>query len=165
MDSYPAGYIHNFKTGDEIRWSASRPSKETTPEERDREKAQIAADRAARNAERSRREAVASHKARAIWNRAQPAQAHPYLTRKGVSAHGLRQDRNGNLLVPMRDADGKLWGVQTIKPDGSKLYMAAGKKQGMHALLGELQPGQPLVIAGVSRTHPHERIGMGCGAV
>jgi len=147
LDSYPAGYIHNFKTGDEIRWIASRPSKETTPKERDREKAQIAADRAARNAERSRREAVASHKARAIWNRAQPAQAHPYLTRKGVSAHGLRQDRNGNLLVPMRDADGKLWGVQTIKPDGSKLYMAGGKKQGMHALLGELQPGQPLVIA------------------
>ena len=147
LDGYPAGYIHNFKTGDEIKWRASRSSKETTPEERDREKAQIAADRAARNAERSRREAVAAHKARAIWNRARPVQTHPYLTRKGVSAHGLRQDRKGNLLVPMRDADGKLWGVQTIKPDGSKLYMAGGKKQGMHALLGELQPGQPLVIA------------------
>jgi len=147
LDGYPAGYIHNFKTGDEIRWSASRPFKETTPEERDRERAQIAADRAARDAERSRCEAVAAHKARAIWNRAQPAQAHPYLTHKGVSAHGLRQDRKGNLLVPMRDADGKLWGVQTIKPDGNKLYMAGGKKQGTHALLGELQPGQPLIIA------------------
>jgi len=59
----------------------------------------------------------------------------------------LRQDRRGNLLVPMRDADGKLWGVQTITPDGGKLYMAGGKKQGMHAMLGELRPGQPLLIA------------------
>jgi len=147
LDGYPAGYIHNFKTGDETRWRASRPSKETTPEERERAKAQMAADRAARDAERSHREAVTSHKARAIWNRAKPAQAHPYLTRKGVTAHGLRQDRRGNLLVPMRDVEGRLWGVQTITADGGKLYMAGGKKQGTHALLGELRPGQLLVIA------------------
>jgi hypothetical protein len=38
LDGYPAGYIHNFKTGDETRWRASRPSKETTPEERERAK-------------------------------------------------------------------------------------------------------------------------------
>ncbi len=147
LDGYPAGYIHNFKTGDQVRWRASRPSKETTPEERERAKAQVAADQVAREAERSRREAVMSHKARAIWNGAKPAKTHLYLTRKDVSAHGLRQDRRGNLLVPMRDVDGKLWGVQTITPDGSKLYMAGGKKQGTHALLGELRPGQPLVIA------------------
>ncbi len=147
LDGYPAGYIHNFKTGDETRWRASRPSKETTPEERERAKAQIAADRAARDAERSHREAVTSHKARATWNRAKPAQAHPYLTRKDVAAHGLRQDRQGSLLVPMRDVAGRLWGVQTITADGGKLYMAGGKKQGTHALLGELRPGQPLVIA------------------
>jgi len=147
LDSYPAGYIHNFKTGDEIKWRASRPSKETTPEERDREKAQIAADRVARDAKRSHREAVTSHKARAIWNRAKPAQTHPYLTRKGVAPHGLRQDRRGSLLAPMRDVEGRLWGVQTITADGGKLYMAGGKKQGTHALLGELQPGQPLIIA------------------
>jgi phage/plasmid primase-like uncharacterized protein len=145
--AYPAGYIHNFKIGDEIKWRASRPSKETTPEEREQARAQIAADRAARDAERSHREAVTSHKARAIWNHAKPAQVHPYLTRKGVTAHGLRQDRRGNLLVPMRDVDGKLWGVQTITPDGGKLYMAGGKKQSMHAMLGEVRPGQPLIIA------------------
>jgi phage/plasmid primase-like uncharacterized protein len=147
LDGYPAGYIHNFKTGDEIKWRASRPSKETTPEEREQVRAQIAADRAARDAERIHREAITSHKARAIWNRAKPAQGHPYLTRKGVLAHGLRQDRKGNLLVPMRDADGRLWSVQTITPDGGKLYMAGGKKQGTHALLGKLRPGQPLMIA------------------
>ena len=74
-------------------------------------------------------------------------QTHPYLTRKGVEAHGLRQDRRGNLLVPMRDIDGRLWGLQTITPDGGKLFMRGGRKQGTHALLGELQPGAPVVIA------------------
>ena len=147
LDDTPAGYIHNFKTGEEIRWKASRASKETTPEEREQAKAQMVADRAARDAERSHREAVTSHKARAAWNRSKPVQAHPYLTRKGVEAHGLRQDRAGNLLVPMRDAEGRLWSVQTISADGGKLYMKGGKKQGTHALLGALQPGQPLVIA------------------
>ena len=147
LDGYPAGYIHNFKTGDEIRWKASRAPKETTPEERESRNAQIAADRAAKEAERNHREAVTSHKARAIWNRARPAQGHPYLSRKGVAAHGLRQDRAGNLLVPMRDVEGRLWGVQTITADGGKLYMKGGKKQGAHAVLGEVQPGQPLMIA------------------
>jgi hypothetical protein len=32
-----------------------------------------------------------------------------------VAAHGLRQDRRGNLLVPIRDAEGRLWSVQTIR--------------------------------------------------
>ena len=73
--------------------------------------------------------------------------AHPYLTNKGVAAHGLRQDRRGNLLVPMRDVEGRLWSVQTISATGQKLYMKGGRKQGTHAVLGELRPGAPLVIA------------------
>ena len=47
----------------------------------------------------------------------------------------------------MRDVDGRLWGLQTITPDGGKFYMTGGKKQGTHALLGELRPGLPLLIA------------------
>ena len=50
-------------------------------------------------------------------------------------------------MVPMRDVEGRLWGVQTITPDGGKLYMAGGRRRGAHALLGELLPGQPLLIA------------------
>jgi phage/plasmid primase-like uncharacterized protein len=64
-----------------------------------------------------------------------------------VAAHGLRQDRRGNLLVPIRDAEGRLWSVQTISATGQKLYLKGGRKQGMHAMLGELRPGAPLVIA------------------
>ena len=148
LDGTPAGYIHNFKTGEEIRWTASRPSRESTPQDREKARAGVAAAQAARDAERRHQEAVASHKARAIWNRAEPASpTHPYLIHKDVASYGLRQDRRQNLLVPMRDLQGRLWGLQTIAPDGTKLYMRAARKQGMHAVLGELQPGAPVVIA------------------
>ena len=147
LDEHPAGYIHNFKTGEEIRWRASRPHREMTPEERAKAREAQAVDQAAREAERRHREAVTSHKATAVWDRAKPAQSHPYLARKGVEAHGLRRDRRNNLLVPMRDADGRVWSVQTIDPDGGKLYMRDGRKQGLYALLGKLEPGAPVVIA------------------
>ena len=147
LDGYPAGYIQNFQTGVEIRWKASRPYRELTPEQRDRAKAGLDADQAPRATEREHREAVTSHKALAIWNRARPARTHPYLVRKGVAAHGLRQDRRDNLLVPMRDANGRLWGLQMIDPEGGKLYMRGARKQGTHAILGEPKPGEPIVIA------------------
>ena len=145
LDAYPAGYIHNFKTGEEIRWRASRSGREMPLEERDRARPAAAPEQTAR--ERGHREAVVSHRATAIWNLAKPVQTHPYLTRKGIEAHGIRRDRRDNLLVPMRDIDGRLWGVQTINPDGGKLFIRNGRKQGTHALLGELQPGAPVVIA------------------
>ena len=147
LDAHPAGYIHNFKTGEEIRWRASRSNKELTPEERATAREALAAQQAARDAQRRHQEAVVSHAVSAVWNRAKPVQTHPYLARKGVEAHGLRQNRRGELLVPMRDIDGRLWSVQTITPDGGKLFRREGRKQGTHALLGDLQPGAPVVIA------------------
>ena len=147
LDDRPAGYIHNFKTGEEIRWSASRPAKEISLAERAAMRDRIDAERTAREAARNHQEAVVSHLAVAVWNGARPVRSHPYLTAKGIEAHGLRQDGRGNLLVPMHDVDRRLWGVQRIASDGKKLFMREGKKQGTHALLGELQPGTPLVIA------------------
>lgn len=148
LDGHPAGHIQNFKQGWSETWSASRPAREMTAAERTAEKARVEAQRAAREAERERREAAVSRKAETAWRRARPAEAHPYLAKKGVAAHGMRQDDRGNLLVPMQDAAGRLWGVQTIAPDGGKLFMRDGRKTGTFAVLGEMRDErQPLVIA------------------
>ncbi len=147
LDDYPAGYIHNHKTGEEIRWKASRPTSGMSQQERDRFREKIGRERDARDAERRRTETVVAHKATAMWNRAKPVRAHAYLTRKAVGAHGLKQDRYGNLLVPMRDVAGKIWSLQTIDQDGAKLYLKDGRKVGTHAVLGTLAPGMPIVIA------------------
>ena len=127
LDEYPAGYIHNFKTGEEIRWKAERPYPVLAPVERARLRARVAEEQAVRDSVRRRREAAVSRIALAVWDRARPVEAHPYLTRKDVAPHGLRQDRRGDLLVPMRDADGGLWGLQTIDAEGKKLFMRGGR--------------------------------------
>ena len=147
LDEFPAGYIHNFKTGEEIRWKAERQYPALAPAERERLKARVAAEQAARESTRRRREAAVSRIAELVWNRARPVETHPYLTRKDVAAHGLRQDRRGDLLVPMRDADGRLWGLQTIDAEGKKLFMRGGRKQGLHAALGAPAPDEPVIIA------------------
>ena len=147
LDDFPAGYIHNHKSGEEIRWKASAGTRGLTPAEREQNREKMARDAAARSAARQHAEAVVSHKATSLWNNARPAANHPYLAAKGVQAHGVKVTRRGDLLVPLRDVAGKLWSVQTISPDGRKLYLSGGRKSGMHAVLGELAPGEPLIIA------------------
>ena len=148
LDGMPAGYINNFKTGHKETWRASRPQREMTPQERAAEQERVTAERSARLAERQRGEHQAARRATTALHQSKPATAsHPYLARKGVRAHGLRQDRQGNLLVPMRDIHGKVWGVQTIAPDGGELFAKGGRKQGTFELLGKLNPDDPLVFA------------------
>lgn len=79
--------------------------------------------------------AAAAARARLIWDAARPCDSHPYLTRKGVSGHGLRiaaewirESVNGDtgevfsrtyhdaLLVPIWSAPGRLSSLQAIFP-------------------------------------------------
>jgi len=145
-DGTPAGYIVNRKTGHKDAWRASGSPREQTAAERDQDGLRVAAQRAARERERNARQASAAAGAAAVWSHTRAARpTHPYLTRKGISAHGLRQS-GSKLVVPMRDIEGKLWGVQTIKPDGVKLYPKGGRIQGTFALLGEMRQGEPVIL-------------------
>jgi phage/plasmid primase-like uncharacterized protein len=95
---------------------------------------------------RQRRHEGAQADANQIWSESAPAPpAHPYLVRKGVQPHGTRVDRQGRLVVPMRDLEGVLWSLQTIAADGGKLFLTSGRKKGLFFALGQL--GDRLVIA------------------
>ncbi len=148
LDGWPAGYIRNHKTGTEIRWKADRPVAQMAPAER----AAFAAEAAAKSAERARErqdtQERAAKMAHWLWAAAAPATSHPYLAAKGVRAHGLRQDRRGRLLVPVQGVDGRLWGVQRVDVDGSKLFLKGARTEGGHALIGgRPRPGVPLLVA------------------
>lgn len=105
------------------------------------------ADAAAEAAKLSRQETVARRSA-IVWAGSKPATAdHPYLARKGVDAEGLRLDRRGRLRVPMRDMDGKLWGLQTIDAHGTKLFPRGGRVGGTFFMAGEADPGRPVAFA------------------
>jgi len=59
----------------------------------------------------------------------------PYLKGKRVANFGLRYAKDGNILVPVRDINNKLWSVQTIDKDGEKRFAKDGRKTGlMHVI-------------------------------
>ena len=147
LDDYPAGYIHNHKSGETIRWKASRATNSMSQADRDAFRERVQRERNAREVERRRQEGVAAQTAAAMWRNGGAVRVHPYLTRKGVAAQDVKVDRKGNLLVPMRDIGGKIWSLQTISGDGQKLYLKNGRKTGTHAVLGKLEPGAPVIIA------------------
>ncbi len=49
--------------------------------------------------------------------------SHPYLTRKGIQGHGTRIEGD-LLLVPLFGEDGKVQTLQSIAPDGRKLFVS-----------------------------------------
>lgn len=150
----PAGTIINHKTGLRVDWRANVETRPMTAAESAAYRDKVQAEKEARDVGQRRTEAAAAQKAQAIWRQVErrqsgavPVDAHPYLQRKGISSHGLRANKRGQLIVPMQDVAGTIWGVQTITADGTKLYMAGARKKGMHAVLGSLAGTGPIVIA------------------
>ena len=64
-----------------------------------------------------------------------------------VSCARLEARQKSNLLVPMADAGNFLRNIQTIAPDGTKLYQKDARKTGLFATLGAIDPFGPLIIA------------------
>ena len=79
-----------------------------------------------REAKEVRRKAEAATTAAAIWKAAQPApDDHPYLTWKGIKAHGARL-HNGAVLIPIREG-ANLHSLQFIDGDGEKRFLTGGR--------------------------------------
>jgi putative DNA primase/helicase len=105
----------------------------------------------ARQRERLEAEEAAARRAVQLWESASRADpAHPYLVAKALEPFGVRQSAR-DLLVPMVDAAFRLWNVQRIRPDGSKLFSKDARTAGLfwphggHLIDGRPSAG-PLVI-------------------
>jgi putative DNA primase/helicase len=61
---------------------------------------------------------------------------HPYLKRKKVGAHGLRQ-LGSALIVPLQDISGEVLNIQRIFADGSKRFQRGGRVKGLFAVIGD----------------------------
>ena len=82
-----------------------------------------------REAECAKRHAEAAKQAGEEWRSARACDTnHPYLRRKDIPAlEGIRQARDGALLIPVLDAAGDLQSLQRIYPDGTKRFLVGGK--------------------------------------
>ena len=143
LDGRPAGFIENYSAGIAQPWKSDGPVPVMTAEDHSRREA----DRMARESERIARETAAMARAIATWDRAKPATQHAYLTRKDILPHGVRETASGNLVVPLQDAEGVIRNVQTIRPDGEKRFVKDGRKVGLYAQIGTIDPAKPLLIA------------------
>ena len=93
--------------------------------------------------EKARANAV--KKAKIMWDKPYNATICGYLLAKQVQNFGCKITDNGNLLVPLRDEQGKLWNIQTIEPHGSKLFIAKGRVRGCFHLIGPVDLQEPVL--------------------
>ena len=128
---------------------APQPPSPEVLAQREREKAER---QRAEQAQQEAAHAAAAADAVGQWEAASTTGHSPYLTRKGVHAHGVRFAPDGCLLVPVRDAAGKLWNLQRIAPerpaDGTdKLFLKGGRKSGLWHWCGDPAGALVLLVA------------------
>lgn len=155
--------IYLAKEGGWKRTSADRkPTQDELAEMRRRRDEREA--EAARQAEIARVNAAAE--AADFWQHAEPAESHPYLSRKQIAGTGCRvlaempvssiDEETGEiktftarnvLLVPMRHGPGPLVGLQVIRSDGQKMFLRGTPSSGAYTVLGKPSKTGPVVIA------------------
>ncbi len=128
------------------KW-CSKEYKNLNQVEKDLYKAKMeAANKLREKAEAERREECRKE-SEEIWGKAILADAeHPYLRSKWVKPHGVRQIDN-RLVIPVRDSDGILHGLQYISIGGEKRFNTGTAISGCYHSIGKLN-GKILIAEG-----------------
>jgi hypothetical protein len=72
------------------------------------------------------------------WQTYDVVTKNPYLEFKQVGAFGVCNNNKGELVIPLRDINGKIWSLQIIYPNGEKRFVFGGRKSGcMHIIDGD----------------------------
>lgn len=135
-DGRPNGWYQNHRTGVQGKWVST--GHVLTTEARNELRKEASENLVAAATDRQATQEKAQHRAYAKWMNAAPAQSqdHPYLTRKGIDAYSLRQDKHGNLVVPGYDLEtGRLQTLEYINKEGGKWYEKGCPKKGAVCVL------------------------------
>lgn len=142
LDGIPTAVYGSWKDGITQKWCSRLPS---SPAEARLVAARIRQVVRQREAAKVEEQRLAAERANQMWSESRPAIAqHPYLVKKRVASHQLRQD-GVTLLVPLY-ADGFLVNLQQIFPDGFKCFLRGGRIKGCYFLLGRPEPGEALYV-------------------
>lgn len=141
LDDRPAGYIQNFVTGHKENWVGGK--QELTQEQLAVQQAKLAAQRAEREQKRERSQKENAKKATDEFQQLPKATPdHPYLAKKGLSKDiidkmDLRIDKEGKLVVPVKNNDDEIQTLQRIGGNGFKQFESGCKAQGGFNIIGE----------------------------
>jgi putative DNA primase/helicase len=131
-DGIAAGVFGDWREGFSQIW-CSKADTLMTDFERQAHRARVKAMQQQRVEDLVQRQHLAAAAAIKRWKSAAPCIQHDYLTLKGIKPNGAKVEGD-NLLIPMRDAAGTIHSVQSITPDGSKLFMSGGRVKGCYSI-------------------------------
>lgn len=128
-DGFACGYYMSLRTGEKYSWH-SKAGRDLSAAERTEIKARIKAEQERIAKEESQRHEAVAIKASNIWNRSSQTGNKAYLSKKQIGALGIRYIKSA-IVVPMY-ADGKLYSLQFIGPDGDKKFLTGGRIKGCY---------------------------------
>jgi putative DNA primase/helicase len=135
--SVPYGRCGDYRL-DHVNPTAQwRPNNGARYEMTEDQKEEIRRLQAEAKVELANKQTKAAKIAQNIWEKSTPCEKHPYLERKQVLSHGLRQHEDGRLIIPLLDAQLEIVGLEYIDDDGGKKFLTGSKKKGSFFLLGE----------------------------
>ena len=135
LDGIAAGSFGDWREGFTQNW-CSKADTSMTEAERFAQRERVKAMQRQREKELVQRQQLAAADAHKRWTDATPCTQHDYLTRKGIQPHGAKIEGD-KLLIPMRDTSGMVHSLQTIAPDGIKLFMSGGRVKGCYFGIGK----------------------------
>jgi phage/plasmid primase-like uncharacterized protein len=141
----PAGRFGSWKRGIDEKWRLAGAKMD--PKELAACQARWRQDEIQRAKDEAERHERMAEKAEAyVVSLSEASDDHFYLRTKQVKPlGGIRQNTDGELVLPLADAAGKVWSYQTIDTIGDKLFMPGGRVQGCFFTIAERNDG-PLVI-------------------
>jgi putative DNA primase/helicase len=129
------GTVGHWRLGCKRNWN-SRSKAQFTPEEKSAYAKKMQEARQREEQERQRFQERIKQKAETLLKQSRHADhSHPYLVRKGIMPHGIRQLVQ-SLVVPLRDSSGVLWSIQFIDGDGGKRFLSGGRTAGCYWSVG-----------------------------
>ena len=134
-DGVANGYAENNRTKQVIRWKAT--GQHLSPEAKADLAAQAEQKRYLRKqAEQELYEATAKRLVEELRINNSGVKQTEYHKAKQIEATPGAPSRNGDVLVPGYDVDGKLWTIQYIKEDGTKRFAKDSRKHGCFHVVG-----------------------------
>lgn len=155
LDWPPCVWVCNRHNGDDDRGYTVKLYEESqldamTEAEREAMREKIRQEKEAAQARREEERRAAAEKANLIFQTLPPAgKDNPYLKLKRVLPRGdMRQDKEGRLVLPVLNKDGRLTSLQYIDGEGSKRFLKGGGKVGCFFPVPAKKGGQdgPLLI-------------------
>lgn len=126
LDEYPAGFIQNHKTGFKENWKFQFDKNNQiyrSTQSKNIDNNLLKQKQAEREAQLVLLQKKTALKLEKEWMESKIAsKEHKYLISKGLkTTYDLKTDKFNNLLIPLKDENGKLWSLQRISENGDKI--------------------------------------------